>query len=67
VLTFLLWLVVAVVAWPLALVALILYPIVWLLSIPLRLLGISVRGALELVEAVVRFPARLLSGGRGSR
>jgi hypothetical protein len=59
---FLLWLVLAVLAWPLALVALLLYPIIWLLGIPFRLVGISVRGALELVEAVIRLPARLLRG-----
>jgi hypothetical protein len=59
---FLLWLILAVLAWPLALVALLLYPIIWLLGIPFRLVGISVRGALEMVEAVIRLPARLLRG-----
>jgi hypothetical protein len=59
---FLLWLILAVLAWPLALVALLLYPIIWLLGIPFRLVGISVRGALEIVEAVIRLPARLLRG-----
>lgn len=63
-LTFLLWLVLAVLAWPLALLALLLYPVLWLLSIPLRLFGISVKAVLDLVGAVIRFPARLL-GGRG--
>jgi hypothetical protein len=61
---FLLWLLLAVLAWPLAIVALVLYPIVWVLSIPLRIVGISVRGAFELLEAVVRLPARALSGSR---
>jgi hypothetical protein len=59
---FLLWLILAVLAWPLALVALLLYPIIWLLGIPFRVVGISVRGALEMVEAVIRLPARLLRG-----
>ena len=63
----LLWLVLAVLCWPLALVALILYPIVWLVGIPLRLVGISVKGALELVEAIIRLPARLLGGGATRR
>lgn len=64
--TFLLWLILAVVAWPLALLALLLYPIVWLLSLPFRLLGISVRSVFDLLEAVLRLPARVL-GGRPER
>lgn len=56
------WLLLLVLAWPLALVALVLYPLVWLLGIPFRLVGISVRAALELVESIVRLPARLLAG-----
>ena len=58
---FLLWCLLFVLCWPLALLALILYPIVWLLLIPFRLLGIAVEGVLALVKAVVLFPARLLS------
>lgn len=58
----LLWLILLVVAWPLALLALILYPIVWLLSLPFRLVGISVRGVFELIEAMLRLPARVLRG-----
>ncbi len=61
-LKFLLWLLLLVVAWPLALLALILYPIVWLLSLPFRLVGISVKGILELIEAIIRLPARALRG-----
>ena len=61
-LTLLLWLILAVLAWPLAVLALLLYPVIWLLSIPLRLAGISVKGALDLVGAVIRLPARLLGG-----
>jgi len=59
--TFLIWCVLFVLCWPVALLALVLYPIVWVLLIPFRLLGIAVRGVLELVWAVVMLPARLLS------
>lgn len=59
-LTFLLWLILFVLCWPLALLALLLYPLVWLLLLPLRLLGVAVGGALELVYAVITLPARLL-------
>lgn len=58
---FLLWCLLFVLCWPLALLALVLYPIVWLLLLPFRVLGIAVNGALALVWAVVMFPARLLS------
>lgn len=60
----LLFLLLLVVCWPLALLALLLYPLVWLLSIPFRLVGIAVDGALELVKAVILLPARILSLGR---
>ncbi|MGA8309060.1 MAG: hypothetical protein WB755_03460 [Terriglobales bacterium] len=59
--TFLLWCILFVVCWPLALLALVLYPVVWILLIPFRLVGIAVHGVLELVWAVVTLPARLLS------
>jgi len=58
---FLLWCLLFVLCWPLALLALVLYPIVWLLLLPFRLLGIAVQGVLELVKAAVMLPARLLS------
>jgi hypothetical protein len=61
-LSFLLWLVVLVLCWPLALLALVLYPIVWLLLLPLRLIGIGVQGVFELLRAVVMLPARILGG-----
>ena len=62
---FLLWLILAFISWPLAVLALILWPIVWLLGIPFRVVGISVRAALELIEAILRLPARLIGiGGR---
>jgi hypothetical protein len=59
--SFLLWCLLFVLCWPLALLALILYPIVWLLLLPFRLVGIAVHGVLALVTAVILFPARLLS------
>lgn len=59
-LKFLLWLLLFVLCWPLALVALLLYPLVWLLLLPFRLLGIAVEGLLEFVRAVVMLPSRLL-------
>jgi hypothetical protein len=61
---FILWLLLLVVCWPLALLALVLLPIVWLLLLPFRLVGIAVGGALALVRALVFLPARLL-GERG--
>jgi hypothetical protein len=62
VLTFLLWLILLVVSWPIALVALILYPLVWLLLIPFRLVGIAVEGSLGLVRGIIMLPARVLLG-----
>jgi hypothetical protein len=62
---FLLWLLLLVCCWPLALLALVLYPIVWLLLLPLRLLGIAVEGVFELLRAMVLLPARALGGARG--
>ncbi len=63
--TFLLWLLLLFLCWPLALLALIAYPFVWLLLLPFRLMGIAVEGVLKLVWAIVTFPARLLmSPGR---
>ncbi len=59
-LKFLLWCLLFVVCWPLALLAIVLYPIAWLLLLPFRLVGIAVEGALELVAALIFLPARLL-------
>ena len=61
---FLLWLVLLVFCWPLALLALCLYPLVWLLLIPFRILGIAVDGVLELVRALFFLPARILGAPR---
>ena len=58
--SFLLWCLLFVFCWPLALLALVLYPIVWLFLLPFRLVGIAVGGALELVRALIFLPARLL-------
>lgn len=60
-LAFLLWCILFVVCWPVALLALVLYPFVWVLLLPFRLVGIAVHGALALVWALVTLPARLLS------
>ncbi len=61
---FLLWLILLVFCWPLALLALVLYPIVWLLLLPFRLLGIAVEGVFALLRAVILLPARLIGGPR---
>jgi hypothetical protein len=62
--TFLLWLILLVVAWPLALIALILFPFVWLILLPFRILGIAVEGVVELFRAVIMLPARVLGSRR---
>jgi len=59
---FLLWLLLLFFCWPLALLALILYPLVWLLLLPFRLLGIAVEGVLGLVRGLIFLPARVLRG-----
>lgn len=59
---FLVWILLFVICWPLALLALLLFPIVWLLLLPFRLVGIAVEGALQLVRAVIFLPGRMLSG-----
>ena len=61
-LTFLLWCVLFIVSWPLALLALVLYPVFWILLLPFRIVGIAVGGALALVSAVLFLPARLIRG-----
>lgn len=63
-LRFLLFLLLLAVCWPLALLALVLWPIVWLVSIPFRLLGIAFEGVFALFRALVMLPARVLGGGR---
>jgi len=64
VLKFLLFLILLVLCWPLALLALVLYPLIWLLLLPFRLVGIVVTGLLEFIRALFLLPARVLGGGR---
>jgi hypothetical protein len=63
-LSFILWLVLLFFCWPLALMALVLYPLVWLLLLPFRLIGIGVDAVFETLRAIVLLPARVLGGGR---
>jgi hypothetical protein len=63
-LKFLLWCLLLVVCWPLALLALILYPIVWIILLPFRIVGIAVGGVFELLRAIMFLPARVLRGPR---
>jgi len=63
-LKFLLWCILLVLCWPLALLALLLYPFIWLLLLPFRILGIAVTGVFELLGAIIMFPARVLRGPR---
>jgi hypothetical protein len=62
---FLVWLVLLFLCWPIALLALVMYPLVWLLLLPFRLLGIGVEAVFELLRAIVMLPARVLGGGVG--
>lgn len=63
-LKFLLWCILLVLCWPLAILALVLYPIVWVLLLPFRIVGIAVTGVLELIAAILLLPARVLRGPR---
>ena len=58
----LLWLLLFILCWPLALLALVLYPLIWMISLPFRLLGIAVEGLFELLRSIILLPARLLRG-----
>jgi len=66
-LTFVLWCILLVLCWPLALLALVLYPIVWLLLLPFRLVGVAVGGVFDLLGAIIGLPARVLRGPRPHR
>jgi hypothetical protein len=59
---FLLWCLLLFFCWPLAILALVLYPIVWILTLPFRLVGIAVEGIFETLRAIITLPARVLSG-----
>jgi len=61
-LKFVLWLILLVLCWPLAILGLILYPIVWLLLLPFRLVGITVSAVFDLFKAIITLPARILKG-----
>lgn len=61
-LTFVLWCILLVLCWPVAILALILYPLVWLILLPFRLIGIAVGGVMELLKAMIILPARVLHG-----
>jgi hypothetical protein len=61
---FFLWCILLVVCWPIALLALVLYPLVWLLLLPFRIVGITVHGVFELLRALLFLPARVLRGPR---
>ena len=63
-LTFILWLLLFFLSWPLALAALVLYPVIWLLLLPFRLLGMAVGGVFAFLRALFFLPARLLGGAR---
>jgi hypothetical protein len=58
------WCILFVLSWPVAVLALVLFPIVWLLSLPLRLIGISIEAVLALIKAILFLPSRLLGGSR---
>jgi hypothetical protein len=64
---FLLWCILLVLCWPLALLALVIYPIIWLILLPFRILGIAVEGVLGLVRAIILLPVRILRGPRTAR
>lgn len=65
-LKFLLWLLLLVVCWPLALLALVLWPIVWVLTLPFRLVGIAVEGVFALLRSIIMLPSRVLGGRPGA-
>jgi len=60
--TFLLWLILLVFCWPLAILALVLYPLIWLLLLPLRIAGFAVEGVFQFAKALFLLPGRLLGG-----
>jgi hypothetical protein len=62
--TFILWLLLLIFCWPLALLALVLYPLVWLILLPFRLVGIAVEGVFAFLRALIMLPARVLGGSR---
>jgi hypothetical protein len=63
--TFILWLILFLLCWPLALLALVLYPIVWLLMLPFRIIGLTMKGLFEFLTALILLPARILRASKG--
>jgi len=63
---FLIWCILLVLCWPLALLALVVYPLMWILLIPFRIVGLAVDGVLEFLRGIVMLPARLVSGPAGA-
>lgn len=59
---FLLWLILLCISWPVALLALVLYPLVWILLLPFRIVGVAVDGAFQLIKALIMLPVRVLGG-----
>jgi len=62
--TFILWLLLLIVCWPLALLAIFLYPVIWLFLLPFRLAGIAVEGVFRLLRAIIFLPSRVLGGNK---
>ena len=65
--TFILWIILLILCWPIAIIALIAYPFVWLLLLPFKLIGISVGAVLDLIKVLITLPARILQGPSGVR
>lgn len=65
--TFILWIILAFLCWPIAIIALISYPFVWLLLLPFRLFGIAVNTVLDLVKGLITLPAKILRGPSGAK
>ena len=65
--TFIFWIILLVLCWPIAIIALIAYPFVWLLLLPFKLIGISVGAVLDLIKVLITLPARILQGPSGVR
>lgn len=60
--TFILWLILLFISWPIALLAVVLYPLLWLLSLPFRLIGITLSTLFEIVVSIIKLPLKLLKG-----
>ena len=65
--SFFLWVILLMISWPVAIIALILYPIIWLLLLPFRLIGITVSAVFDLLKSIITLPSRVLKGSMASR